>query len=381
MLSSSFKPLPEAATLVDVLQMAPTLLQSLLPADLGAVSSTSRQLRCLVHEHATKITIIRHYWDKSYDTRCPITELQALSNGGWPRLQCLNLKYRADLGADAIRNLNTASWSRLASLDLSRNSIGTDAMSQLVLGKWPALKHLDLSYSDLRSAAIVLLSKADWPLEVLNLSGNKIDVEGMKELVQGSWPSLTQLSLQQNYLDVDAMKVLAKAPWPLQRLDLRDSVLLKLIPKDEALAMAEAASGKWPDMQELKLAGNTLNAQVIATLCQADWPNLVSLDLSKCSLYGSDIAGLCQAHWPRLSNLDLTGNQLNELSMTHLVKNSWPVLKYLWLGGNSLDEAAVKILLCGTWHKLEFLDCKFNFRLTQNAASLLKNEHRFAADC
>ena len=81
---------------------------------------------------------------KSYDTWCQVTELQALSNGRWPRLRSLSIQYRDRLETNAIRYLVTASWSSLASLDLSRNFLGVDAMSQLVLGKWPSLSFLDL---------------------------------------------------------------------------------------------------------------------------------------------------------------------------------------------------------------------------------------------
>ena len=137
------------SALVEVLQMAPTLLQSLGPAELKTVSSTCRQLRCLVHGHVTKITSVKHCWDKSHDNQCPVTELQALSNGCWPRLRCLSVLYRARLETDAIRYLVTASWCSLASLDLSRNSLGADAESQLVLGEWPSLGFLNLSYSNL----------------------------------------------------------------------------------------------------------------------------------------------------------------------------------------------------------------------------------------
>lgn len=364
------------SVLVDVMQMAPTLLQSLGSAEVGTLSATCRQLRRLVHRHATKITIVSHCWDKSYDTRCPVTELQVLANGGWPCLRCLNVQYHARLETGAIRHLTTASWSSLASLDLSRNSLGADAVSQLVLGKWPSLSFLNLSYSNLNSDAMTLLSKAEWPLEILKLSGNRIRVEGMQELIQGSWPKLTQISLQQSEMNADVIKVLATAWWPLQQLDLSYNAL----DNDAALAMTEVARGKWPELKELKLAGNLLSAQAIENLCQANWPHLASLDLSKCGLNGAEIAGLCRLPGLRLLDLDLTGNQLNKLSMAHLVKSDWPALKYLRLGGNFLDEAAVKTLLRKTWQGLEFLDCKFNFELTQDAVALLRVEHRFQTD-
>ena len=358
MSTKTFKASTEAATLVNVLHAAPTLLQSLCPAAMGAVSSTCTQLRCLVHEHVTKMTIIKQ-WGKRHDTQCAVTDLQALMKGRWPCLQYLKLRYRAakvGLETGAFKQLTAASWSSLARLDLSQNPFGADAMSQLVLGKWPALRNLNLSYCLLDSAAIASLSKANWPLEALNLGGNSIDTEAMKQLVQGSWPKLAQLGLQRAYVDVGATEVLAKAQWPLRCLDLSYSGFRA------NAAMTQLAKGKWPQLEELKLDGNRLNAEGIVNLGQADWPHLASLNLASCHLHGANIAGLCQAHWPRLSTLDLTGNKLDESSMTHLLKNNWPALKKLRMGGNYFQsDAAVKVLLHNTFRKLEVLNCTSNF--------------------
>lgn len=151
---------------VDALQTAPRLLQLLSTKALSALASTSRQLRSLIHQHVTSITIIEH---NGYGTEYQVTELQILVHTRWPQLQKLNLKYRARLEPGAVAQLARAQWSTLVSLDLSRNSLGEAAMSQLVAGSWPVLKEINLSHNKLDTAAIAWLIKADWPLESLEL--------------------------------------------------------------------------------------------------------------------------------------------------------------------------------------------------------------------
>ena len=366
----SFKAPAESVALINILQMAPRLLQSLCPKTMATLSSTSRQLRCMVHEHVTSISIIQH---NGHGTQYQITELQVLTNGHWPHLQRLNIKYRAKLEMAAIRQLSKASWSSLTSLDLSRNSLSADAISQLVLGQWPALKRLNLSYNRLDTAAIALLTQADWPLEELQLSDNRIGVEAMEELIQGRWPKLSQLTLRWNNLNTRTIAVLAQVQWPLRYLDLGQNRL-------DANAMTHLGRGRWPNLETLIWAGNCVApAETIGKLCEAAWPHLVSLNLSRVLLSGADIAGLCNTYWPELSALDLASNCLDELSMMFLVKADWPELKHLDLSENFLDDAAVEILSHNSWHNLERLVLQLNDQLTQNAASFLSIEQRCVA--
>ena len=164
---SNISPSPAATSpFVDVLQTAPRLLQLLSTKALSALASSSRQLRSLIHQHVTSITIIEH---NGYGTEFQVTELEILVQTRWPQLQKLNLKYRARLEPGAVAQLAKAQWSTLVSLDLSRNSLGEAAMSQLVAGNWPVLKEINLSHNKLDTAAIAWLIKADWPLESLQL--------------------------------------------------------------------------------------------------------------------------------------------------------------------------------------------------------------------
>ena len=360
--SCSFKAPAEAVALVDLLQMAPRLLQSVCPKTMATLSSTCKQLRSMVHEHVTSVSIIQH---NGHGTQYQITELQALTNGHWPHLQRLNIKYRAKLEMAAIRQLSKGPWSSLTSLDLSRNALSADAMSQLVLGKWPALKCLNLSYNRLDTAAIALLTQADWPLEDLQLSDNRIGVEAMQELIQGRWPKLSQLTLRWNNLNAHTIAVLAQLQWPLQYLDLGHNLL-------DANAMTHLGRGSQPNLETAIWAGNCIApAETIGKLGEVAWPHLVSLNLSRILLRGADIAGLCNAYWPRLSTVDLAGNCLDELSMMFLVKADWPELKHLDLSENSLDDVAVEILSHNRWHDLERLVLQLNHELTRNAARFL----------
>lgn len=304
------------------------------------MSATSRQLRCLVHDQVTSITIVQY---RERDTQYQFEHLQLLVSGRWPCLQCLKIEYREKPDTQAIRQLN-----KTASLDLSINLLGVEAMSQLVLGNWPALKHLELSHNKLDTTAIALLAQADWPLEVLQLGDNRIDVE--------------------------AVKILTAAQWPLRQLDLGQYWL-------DGGALLHLCSGRWPDLQTLVLARNCLGARVhpTAQLCQTDWQHLVSVNLSNCLLFNADI--LLAGALAKAVHLDLSCNGLDEVSMTHVVKSMWPELKCLYLGNNLLNDAAGKVLSHNYWHKLEYLDLQFNVFLTQDAASLLSIEQRRVAVC
>ena len=298
----------ESVALTDILQMAPRLLQSLCPKTMAALSSTSRQLRSIVHEHATSIRI-RHYNAKYNGPRAQsqIAELQVLSNGNWPHLQHLSIWFRDHMEMGAITQLSTASWSSLTSLDLSDTELGADAMSQLVLGKWPALKHLNLSFDSLDAAAIASLTQADWPLEELQLGYNRIGAAALQNLAQGRWPKLAHLDLKMNHLNVDTIAVLAKVQWPLQHLNLAHNALYA------------------GDLTHLGAGNGVAPAETIGKLYDAvAWPQLVSLDLEYNHLRGADVAGLCMAHWPTLSLLNLEGNYLDKVSMTYLIKADWP---------------------------------------------------------
>ena len=259
----SVRPAAEPLALTDMLQLAPELLQSLCPKAMATLSSASKQLRSIVHQHVTSISIIQH---NGHGTQYQITELQVLTDGNWPHLKHLNIKYRAKLEMAAITQLSKASWSSLTSLDLSRNSLGTDAISQLVLGMWPALKRLNLDHNRLDTAAIALLNQADWPLEELHISDNRLDADAMEVLVQGSWPKLTKITLRWNRLNADSVAVLAKVQWPLQYLDLSSNLL-------DVNAMTHLGRGRPLDTEALIVAGNGIApAKSFGTWCEAAWP-------------------------------------------------------------------------------------------------------------
>ena len=333
--------------------------------DYGSIVIDSRQLRCLVHEHVTSISI-QPYNTKLNGPRAQsqIAELQVLTNGNWPHLQHLSIRFRDHIEMGAITQLSTASWSSLTSLNLSNTDLGTDAMSQLVLGKWPALKRLNLFFDSLDAAAIASLTQADWPLEELQFGYNRIGAAALQNLAQGRWPKLARLDLKMNHLNVDTIAVLAKVQWPLQHLNLAHNALY---------AGDLTHLGRQTDLGTLVGAGSGVApAETIGKLYDAvAWPQLVSLDLGSNCLRGADVAGLCMAHWPKLKMLNLTCNCLGKVSMMHLIKADWPELEYLNLYMNSLDDAAVEVLSHNTWHKLECLILARNKEVSEKAASFL----------
>ena len=191
----------QPAALTAVLQAALRLLQLLHPGTKAILSAVSRQLRSLVHDHVTSITII---YQREHDTQCQLEGLSLLVSACWPCRQHLKNEFRGKLDTQAVRQLSKASSNKTVSPDLSMNILEMDAMSQLVLGKWPALKHLDLSYSNFDTAAMALLTQADWSLEELKLSDNRIDEEALRLLTKAQW-TLRHLDLRHNELESSAL--------------------------------------------------------------------------------------------------------------------------------------------------------------------------------
>jgi len=115
----SFEASAQPLSLADVLQTAPTLLQSLHSGTLEALLSTSRLLRRLVHEHVSSIIIRLHT-----ATQHQVTELQVLTGGNWPCLQPqkFSVVFGGRLEQGVIMQLSNLCLS-LTSLDFSGNSL------------------------------------------------------------------------------------------------------------------------------------------------------------------------------------------------------------------------------------------------------------------
>lgn len=224
----------------------------------------------------------------------PATLSAALSHV--TRLQKLSLK-NCDLTripADIFHRLTS-----LQELDISRNPLN-NAFTGL-LSPLETLEHLDMGYSNLGRISKSTFSKMT-SLKTLILSGNKLE-----SLESGLFQNLTRLiTLELNYCGL--------------------SRLTSTVFPDDFV---------YPDLEELKLAGNPLIVPSSGSLLPRQLRRLHTLDLSYCNL--TYIPQNALNSFSNITKLLLAGNNLAITSDTSLsFLNNLPLIEHLDLSLNKL---------------------------------------------
>jgi uncharacterized protein (TIGR02996 family) len=176
-----------------------------------------------------------------YFVRRPLTTLKLANN----RLRRV----------DVERLANAELLSGLTVLDLSGNWIGDDGVRALAasahLGK---LAELGLANTGASAAGLATLTFPS--LRALDVSGNKVGVQGVAALLSGSLPSLESLELAEAHLGDEGLRALLASPGAgtLRSLDLKKNAL-----SPEA-AQLLADSHALPNLAYLSLSGNPIGA-------------------------------------------------------------------------------------------------------------------------
>ena len=119
-----------------------------------------------------------------------------------------------------------------------------------------------------------------------------------------------------------------------------------------AQIMAQLVTLKLPNLVQLDLGCNKLDAAATAQLIQGSWPLLEALNLSKTHLDTASAEHLGQSNWPQLQSIRLAHNQLDNTAMLHLAEAEWPELVAISFEGNSVDGMGVEWLTKARWQKL-----------------------------
>ncbi len=370
--------------LSDLLHSVPALLEMICPAHSAVLLATSSHLRSLVHHSAQQVHIkdadqlpllVRGGWVQLQHLRlwAPTEKtFTQLAAGNWSSLQRLTLGHSEQLVVD---NLVKADLPWLETLRLMTSDMCAATISQVASGQWPELQTLMLEcYSKkfVTPGSILDLAPAQWPkLEKLNLRYWNRDGAPLSrqaphpawrdKLFPGnSWSALQMLCLSGLKVDCGTIKWMTSAHWPsLEDLtvDLDEGRL-----DEECIWLLTQAH--WPKLKTLFLP-NSLTIASVKQLSNGRWPQLESLDLGGCLyLYGlawprifPDVFPCTKQLWPCLKSLDLSATDICAEGLVELVKGALPLLASLSLSHNRfVDAAAIEQLVSGEWPLLEVLN-------------------------
>ena len=173
-------------------------------------------------------------------------------------------------------------------------------------------------------------------LQRLDLSGNRIGIEGMRELANSPYlGGLRELNLSGNDLGPEGARVLAAAPWlaNLEVLELADNRIGR-----EELRMLLAAVG---NLAQLDLSRNPLGPEGGAVFSQ--WraiSQIETLTVSGCSLGPYGARKLSHSDFQALHGLDLSFNRIGPTDIGALP----PTLAHLDLSFNDLGDEGIAVL-------------------------------------
>lgn len=228
----------------------------------------------------------------------------------WPLLRSLRLPFNF---LTHLEGVDHNRWPQLESVCLMDNPVSNTGLQRLVSAQWPKLTSLDLSKTVFLGCRPTLtwhqLIEANWPmLFSLNICGNMIKANMMKNIAETQFSCIRQLNLSNTLLDSIAVGHLVKGPWKqLRHLDLNSALSGSI-----ADSLSLLSKGAWPLLELLWLVDNEVDVTALPALAQSKWPALHYLNLSHNSLscddfrlMGGDAAcdeprDMCRNVWPKL---------------------------------------------------------------------------------
>ena len=252
-------------------------------------------------------------------THCSVGAVDAagLAASRWP-LQTLRLEH-VNLSVGGLAALASANWAALEELTLTECRWGDEGAAALAAAAWPKLVKLDLSKNerwgigDIPLAAVLARSPR---LQSLRLGRNRLSGGHVVALAAASLPELRELGLCTNRLTAEDVAALAAASWPrLESLDLSQQGYGAWEEEDDNAALFKAlVAARIPELRRLDLSSNVgLGDAGAAVLALGRWPRLQELRLARCKpgigFWGAQRL-LQGPHWPDLRELDLRGTLL-----------------------------------------------------------------------
>lgn len=309
---------------------------------------------------------------------------EALAKAPWTDIEILDCK-NCGVHVHGGRALITCAlrWTGLRKLSLGYCSIDSEGLARMAGAHFPYLTSLDLSHNDLGPSAGVPLEQLALQcpnLGELDLSCNKLEMEGLKHILKVELKNLQMVQLQQLKLNAESGILLGSAKWPrLRKLDVSLNEL-----GDHGIV--GVCRGEWPELQELNLSGITFGIEGAEALRAAaggyspKWPCLKRLDRSESKNCDRTLNVLCRGHWEgleylslELSNLGIDGSRCLAAAAG---AGRLPSLATLELQKTCIDADAINALLSVCWSKLEVI-CLGGQRIDSAAlAALAHAQHQ-----
>ncbi len=193
---------------------------------------------------------------------------------------------------------------------------------------------LDLGSSIQGNKLTFYLSKCDFleKIEKLNLSGNLINNEGIKPLIDCNFPNLKNIDLSENKIGPDGIENLAKCTFV-------------------------------SNLEGIDLSSNDFSNEAMKRLAKCDFKNLTSLELSGNKISNEGIEHLTRClSLNKLNILDLSDNKIEREGIEQFSKcEHLSNLECLDLGSNKVGKEGVKNL-----SKCEFLQNLISLDLSDN---------------
>lgn len=128
-------------------------------------------------------------------------------------------------------------------------------------------------------------------------------------LSQGNWPNLAELDISGNSLDAEGMSLLANGNRPLLAI-----ISLSFSPTLDANAVAHLSAVNWPT-KRLTISDTPFNPDTAAKLANLQCPNLKELYLTESALTAAAMSELARADWPSLRMLVAGHDDLDALGI------------------------------------------------------------------
>lgn len=142
----------------DWLQLLASVFSHLPPGCYAALLSTCTELHRLVREQTAHINLGR----KTAKDQVEV-DIELLVTSSWPRLTSLNLSnvYMTD---PLLQKITQAPSIQLTQISLANNWLGCSGVKLLADAHWSGLEVLDLSHNGLQQQGLSLVTHHRWPL-------------------------------------------------------------------------------------------------------------------------------------------------------------------------------------------------------------------------
>ena len=338
-----------AATIFDVVQQAPRLLEILTSECVKALTATCAKLRQNFRSSVTTVQMTN-----GQDTAM-------LCADKWPNLVIVAISTTMalddDLYGDRLEScLSDKGWSIIVRLQLQQAP--DDLMNWFSAGQQQAVlivnasHHSSLDMDTKAHASVLARFATKWEAKTqsigMYLESKSVHIDPLKHLHMGKWPCLKLMTYSGKYGNA----------LPISCFFGESSLNIQFASSSHCSLDAEAVQSlvtTCPHLHDLRLTTCKVASAALTCLNQACFPSLTYLDLSKNPLGSLGVQSLRSCHLPALQKLTLDGTSVSALAAIHLAQGCWPKLELLHLFDNQLNVEAIAYLVKGEWPMLQEL--------------------------